>query len=1123
MTLSSSTKAWWKCPKGPDHEWTATVRNRSSESDRSRGGCPFCIGRKVSVTNSLATKNPEITAQWHPERNGDLTPDDVTVATKKKVWWKCPEGPDHEWQGAVGSRQRGRGCPFCSGKRASVTNSLAVQFPEIANEWHPTKNRDLTPDKVTFGSKKGVWWKCSKGPDHVWRATPNSRTGTGTGCPACAGYQLSGTNTLENTHPELARQWHLTKNGDLLPSQVVFGTDKWAWWQCPKDPDHTWRARVVWRTRQGQGCPYCNKGWTIASIRLFVKSLLDKGLLGSLVPAELWLLFQQNGLGANARRRTEFVKALTSGRLPVEELAAFAEGADAPKVESLFGDQSATEVVEADSADVRDEVIEAEVDLSQLGADPEAHLPALSARAILDSCESDVWSSADEEALNFLVASGIAKLWKLAYDPALLQATKDETKEPREGEYSERVQAQFRTELDAAESLTIPEGYSFRIDGKLTQPLLMQRHVAALVRDRRRVGNWSGTGAGKTLSAILASRVIAADLTVVLCPNSVVGRSGGIGWAHTIESVFPDSRVATKTLSPTWGRGDGPRYLVLNYESLQQPRSEADLAKFLTDHQVDLVVIDEIHYAKQRTQEASKRRRLTEGLCSTAAEHNPNLAVLAMSATPVINNLREGVSMVNLVTGIDHHDLGTAATVGNCMTLYQRFVSIGTRWMPPYPEHAESNPRIDVSSLVGQIRRLPTGTSGLLELEQMLVEAKLESILDCVQDGTLIYTQYVEGIVTTLTRALTKAGWKVGRMTGQDKTGLAPFLEGRVNVLIGSSAVATGVDGLQKRAARLIVACAPWTAAAYEQLVGRLVRQGQERPVEVIFPISFANVEGEEWSWCQSRLNRIEYKKGLADAAVDGVVPTGQLRTSTQAFQDALGWLQRLESGTTEEVRRSRITVPLSDEPGEVRKRVARYGDFSAMNSRWNATSSAKLHERLKNDPIEFGNYHTHYRKARVTWPVVPYEKIGDWIMRLPNNRVIGDFGCGEDLLGQRLRKAGYKVHSFDHVAISDDVVVCDIGQGVPLEEGELDVAVFSLSLMGSNHGDYLREAARALVFDGRSVICEATNRLPANEIIEDRLNQLGFVVTEITVDAQFTFIHALRTDTEPDPAGKLL
>ena len=850
-----------------------------------------------------------------------------------------------------------------------------------------------------------------------------------------------------------------------------------------------------------------------------MRSLLDQDLLHALAPAELFLLAQQNGLGTSGTRRSEFVKALTSGRLSSEALDEFANSDSGSELEQMFGDVSAEDLIEGSKDESPSDDIDIEIADDDIDNEPDDRLPEVSANSVLDSLDSDLWSTVDEEAVEFLVASGISKLWKKAYDPTQLDAVRNATDTQRDGEYSERVRTEFLAELDAAESLPIPDGYNFRINGELILPNLMQRHVAAQVRDRRRVGNWSGTGAGKTLSAVLASRVIDADLTVVLCPNAVIHN----GWIDTIQNAFPTARIATKTLTPKWPTGNGPRYLILNYETLQQPTSESRLAEFLEANRVDCVVIDEIHYTKQRTDEASKRRRLTTALCATAVEENPELAVLGMSATPVINNLREGVSMIELVSGLDHSDLKTTASVDNCMKIHQRLVRLGTRWMPPYPEFSKQNPRVDVSHAVDEIRALPKGNSGLLGLEQILLEAKLGCILEHVEDGTLIYTEYVDEIVLTLTKALSEAGWKVGRYTGEDKTGLVPFLQGKLNVLIGSSSVGTGVDGLQHRARKLIIACAPWTAAAYEQLVGRLVRQGQLQPVEVVFPLTFAHVNGEEWSWCQSRLNRLQYKKSIADAAVDGIVPTGHLRSPEQAFQDALGWLKRVEGGDITEIKRGRIVVPLSDKPVDVERRAARYGDFSVMNNRWNSTASGKLHERLHDDPTEWANYHTLYSQARTTWAVVPFEKIGDWISQLPRNRIVGDFGCGEDLLGQRLRGDGYLVHSFDHVAISDDVVRCDIGEGVPLADSEIDVAVFSLSLMGANSGDYLREAARTLVFDGRLIICEASVRLPEDNEIRSRLTRLGFHVTDINRDGQFTFIQAIRTDREQETGISLV
>ena len=32
-------------------------------------------------------------------------------------------------------------------------------YPHLVKEWHPTKNGDLTPKDVTYGSNKKVWWR----------------------------------------------------------------------------------------------------------------------------------------------------------------------------------------------------------------------------------------------------------------------------------------------------------------------------------------------------------------------------------------------------------------------------------------------------------------------------------------------------------------------------------------------------------------------------------------------------------------------------------------------------------------------------------------------------------------------------------------------------------------------------------------------------------------------------------------------------------------------------------------------------------------------------------------------------------------------------------------------------
>ena len=174
---------WWQCPHG--HEWRAQIKSRVSGA-----GCPVCSNRALlRGVNDLATNNPELARQWHPTKNGDLTPADVVPGTRRKVWWICDKG--HEYQATVASRtQRNGGCPYCANTKVLPGfNDLATKYPRVAAEWHPTKNAPLTPDQVLPGSRRKVWWQCKNG--HTWQAVIYSRTGNqNSGCPFCTGYAV---------------------------------------------------------------------------------------------------------------------------------------------------------------------------------------------------------------------------------------------------------------------------------------------------------------------------------------------------------------------------------------------------------------------------------------------------------------------------------------------------------------------------------------------------------------------------------------------------------------------------------------------------------------------------------------------------------------------------------------------------------------------------------------------------------------------------------------------------------------------------------------------------------------------------------------------------------------------
>lgn len=1110
VTAGSHKKVWWLC--GDGHEYEACINNRVFQNS----GCPYCSGRLTLPDKSIIKTHPELAQQWHPTKNGDLALAKVIASSKKSVWWQCSKVTNHEWQEKIcnrtrrnnydckvcrslaclkpalieewdpsnkispygisassnkkvkwickicghkwlsssANRFRGSGCPGCSGRSVTVSTSIDALYPGIAAEWDYSANRK-TPKEFTAGSDAIVYWICSNG--HQYKETIYNRTKRNRGCPVCKTFAYRCPNLVEEWSPE----------NTLSPYQESAGSRKPVIWKC-SGCGHSWKSKIVDRY-YGHGCSNCNSGWTVDKIRLFVRSILPH--IDSLTPAALYVLFQQTGLSNidNSSRGRSFVDALKTGRFPKEELEKFVD--EKPSlVDEFFANKESS---------LEENLESAENCLSELATSADENvLPLVETKDILASLHSKLISNADAETIDFFIKEAVARIWQHAFlneQEAIKQIEQyqDDELYPRE------VKRLFLAEYHGAIELPIPVGYEFRY-----QPNLMQRYTAFLVKNRKRIGNWSGTGAGKTLSAILASRVVEAQLTIVCCPNNVIAN-----WCRNIAEIFPDSLVFIKDLdlkgSPAY---KAPQFLILNYEFFQQPESELRLKQLLDECCVNFIVIDEIHFSKQREPAAiSKRRKVISAFLSEAATKNKDIHILGMSATPVINNLYEGKALIELVTGVVHDDLATRATVSNCVSLYKKFVSHGIRWVPQYDYKLNMTIEdIDCSEYLNEIKQHYC-PGGYVSLEAILTKAKIPFILDNLKSKTIVYTHYLKGILGVLQEAIEQKGWKIAVFTGDSKDGLNDFVDGEADILIASSCIGAGIDRLQYVCNRLIINSLPWTHAEFEQLRGRIYRQGQKsKCVDILIPLTFADINGERWSWCQSRWKRIQFKKSIGDAAVDGIIPEGHLRSPGQAYKDVMQWLDRLERGDVNEIERSKISLTLTGNAKQVPLR--KIGDITRMNQQINKETSQNTHKRFTTNPQEWHDYHAAYREARTDWDVVPYQEAIKWCKRRPH-MVVADFGCGEAFLANELVN---KVYSFDHIAINKRVTACDMAK-VPLGNAVLDAAIFSLSLMGTNFVDYLKEAKRCLKLDGHLWIAEPTARFKDSAFFKGTLDATWF------------------------------
>jgi len=254
VSVGSGINAYWICPNNPEHIWKTRINSRAKGR-----GCPYCAGkRKLGYKyRTLAEAYPEIAVEWHPTKN-ETSPEKVSERSSKKVWWRCKNNPEHEWLMTIYSRTANQvPCPYCAGHKLTKENSFGAKYPELVKQWHPKKNKPLTPYDFFPNSKQKVWWRCVDFPEHEWQTQIRTRTESNGECPICVRKSPVKLLPLSEYNPELAKEWHLLKNGNLTPDQFSAGSGKKVWWRCKNNPQHEWQSTINNRATKGKGCPYC--------------------------------------------------------------------------------------------------------------------------------------------------------------------------------------------------------------------------------------------------------------------------------------------------------------------------------------------------------------------------------------------------------------------------------------------------------------------------------------------------------------------------------------------------------------------------------------------------------------------------------------------------------------------------------------------------------------------------------------------------------------------------------------------------------------------------------------------------------------------------------------------------
>ncbi len=166
LSPGSHKKYWWKCRNG--HEWKSIIKSRTEQ----KTGCPYCSGRLATKENNLKKLYPNLMKEWHPTKNRKIDPSKIRPGSNLDVWWKCQKG--HSWFATIARRTLNKsGCIYCANLKVSKTNNLQAISPKLAKEWHPTKNKPLTPKDIVAGTAKKYWWLCKNG--HEFKVAPSNR------------------------------------------------------------------------------------------------------------------------------------------------------------------------------------------------------------------------------------------------------------------------------------------------------------------------------------------------------------------------------------------------------------------------------------------------------------------------------------------------------------------------------------------------------------------------------------------------------------------------------------------------------------------------------------------------------------------------------------------------------------------------------------------------------------------------------------------------------------------------------------------------------------------------------------------------------------------------------------
>jgi hypothetical protein len=299
VSYSNGNKYWFQCDVCP-HSFNSSISNITKNNG---SWCSYCSGRNICGKDDCdfcyeksfksypeKTINGNLKVEcWHPTKNGDTNPIDISYANGKKHWFQCDECP-HSFNSSISgiTRDDGSWCPYCSVPCQKMCNETDCDFcykksfksyiEKTKNNklkvecWHPTKNGDTNPRDIMRCTPKKYWFQCDVCL-HSFNSEISSITGREHWCPYCVVpskkdcgkddcdfcYEKSFKSYPEKTKNNKLKVecWHPTKNGDTQPRDIAISCNKKYWFKCDVCP-HPFNSLINGITNDnGIWCPYC--------------------------------------------------------------------------------------------------------------------------------------------------------------------------------------------------------------------------------------------------------------------------------------------------------------------------------------------------------------------------------------------------------------------------------------------------------------------------------------------------------------------------------------------------------------------------------------------------------------------------------------------------------------------------------------------------------------------------------------------------------------------------------------------------------------------------------------------------------------------------------------------------